>query len=96
MFSIGFSICLNGITQLCLELCLVRNMIVSRISGNMFFKRLKNDKAELFSQQPDFHQTSNKKIRVRFWLFYLMNNSSLYLGSVHIWSSTINSSLSMW
>ena len=25
----------------------MRNMIVSRISGNMFFKRLKNDKAEL-------------------------------------------------
>lgn len=27
---------------------------------------------------------------------YLMNSSSLYLGSVHIWSSMISSSLSMW
>ena len=28
--------------------------------------------------------------------FYLTNNSSLYFGSVHIWLSTISSSLSMW
>ena len=30
------------------------------------------------------------------FLFYLTNNSSLYFGSVHIWLSTISSSLSMW
>ena len=27
--------------------------------------------------------------------FYLINNNSRYLGSVHIWSSTINSNLSI-
>ena len=38
----------------------------------------------------------NEDILHSAFLFYLTNNSSLYFGSVHIWLSTISSSLSMW
>ena len=40
--------------------------------------------------------TSYKYLKVLATAKYLINNSSLYLGNVHIWLSTMSSSLSMW